>query len=86
METPAELMQMASDTLNADYQSSIERHETARKQGLWAVMYGLIPKRDGNQWCVLLGENLPEGIAAFGDTPEQAIENFQQEMTVDISG
>lgn len=27
---------------------------------------------DGNQWCVLYGENIQDGLAAFGDTPEKA--------------
>lgn len=31
-------------------------------------------KKDGNQWCVLWGENLQEGIAGFGDTPEEAMD------------
>jgi hypothetical protein len=32
--------------------------------------------RDGNQWCWLLGENLQEGIAGFGDTPYDAMLKF----------
>jgi len=32
--------------------------------------------RDGNQWCVLLGDNLQVGLCAFGDTPAQAFEAF----------
>ena len=32
--------------------------------------------QDGNQWCCLLGENLQEGIAAFGNTPDEATRNF----------
>ena len=31
---------------------------------------------DGNKWCVLYGENLQDGVCAFGDTPEQASINF----------
>ena len=31
---------------------------------------------DGNQWCALYGENLQEGVAGFGDTPELACANF----------
>jgi len=31
---------------------------------------------DGNQWCVLYGENLQEGVAGFGDTPEKAMQSF----------
>jgi len=32
--------------------------------------------REGNQWCVLLGENLQVGLCAFGDTPALAFEAF----------
>lgn len=28
---------------------------------------------DGDQWCALYGENLQEGVAGFGDTPELAM-------------
>jgi hypothetical protein len=34
---------------------------------------------DGDQWCVLLGENLMEGICGFGDTPEQAALAFDEQ-------
>lgn len=27
---------------------------------------------DGNQWCALYGDNLQEGVAGFGGTPEKA--------------
>lgn len=40
--------------------------------------YGLVPFKDGNQWCVLLGSNLQEGIAGFGNTPQQAIVAFNK--------
>ena len=29
--------------------------------------------KDGNQWCVLYGDDLQVGIAGFGDTPYKAI-------------
>lgn len=32
--------------------------------------------KDGNQWCMLLGDNLQEGIAGFGDTVAQARDAF----------
>ena len=28
---------------------------------------------DGDSWCALVGENLQEGIAGFGDTPAAAL-------------
>ncbi len=34
--------------------------------------------KDGNQYCFLLGENLQEGIAGFGDTVLEALRNFTE--------
>lgn len=34
--------------------------------------------RDGNQWCVLYGENLHDGVCGFGDTPEKASLDFDK--------
>jgi hypothetical protein len=31
---------------------------------------------DGNMWCVLLGEDIQEGLAAFGASPDEAMRNF----------
>ncbi len=31
---------------------------------------------DGNQWCALYGDNIQEGVCAFGDSPNQASRNF----------
>ena len=31
---------------------------------------------DGDQWCVLLGDDLMVGIAGFGETPELAARAF----------
>jgi hypothetical protein len=34
---------------------------------------------DGNQWCALYGENLQDGCAGFGDSPEKAMMAFDVE-------
>lgn len=34
---------------------------------------------DGNKWCCLYGDNLQEGVAAFGDTPDIASRQFDIE-------
>lgn len=47
---------------------AIEMEELCRFNLLRPKLY-----RDGNQWCVLYGENIQEGIAGFGDTPNKAI-------------
>lgn len=31
---------------------------------------------DGNQWCALYGDNLQDGVAGFGDSPEAAMQDF----------
>ena len=31
---------------------------------------------EGNMWCALYGENLQEGVAGFGKTPEGAMADF----------
>ena len=34
---------------------------------------------DGNQWCALYGDNLQDGVCAFGDTPAKAATQFDFE-------
>lgn len=31
---------------------------------------------DGDQWCALYGDNLQDGVAGFGDTPDAAMRAF----------
>lgn len=31
---------------------------------------------DGTMWCALYGDNLQQGIAGFGETPEMAVRAF----------
>lgn len=35
--------------------------------------------KDGTDWCALAGMNLQEGIAGFGSTIEEALQNFDKE-------
>lgn len=41
-----------------------------------SVMYKPRVFPDGNQWICLYGENLQEGVAAHGKTPDEAVDNF----------
>jgi len=34
--------------------------------------------QDGDQWCALYGEDLQEGCAGFGATPEEAMKSFDE--------
>ena len=33
---------------------------------------------DGDKWCALYGENLQDGVAGFGDTPDEAMREFDK--------
>ena len=35
--------------------------------------------KDGDTWCCLKGENLMEGVAGFGGTPDEATRAFDKE-------
>lgn len=35
--------------------------------------------KDGDQWCVLLGADLQEGISGFGVTPLNAVNDFNKD-------
>ena len=44
-----------------------------------SVLYRPKLSVDGNQWCALYGDNLQDGIAAFGDSPADAMSKFDRE-------
>ena len=33
---------------------------------------------DGDQWCALYGDNLQDGVAGFGDSPADAMDDFDR--------
>ena len=39
-----------------------------------------VMSKDGNQWCVLAGENMQAGIAGFGKSTWEAIADFKSEF------
>jgi len=58
--------------------------ETSERKSLWAVILGLIPYKDGDEWCVLWGIDIQVGIVGFGKTPVQAIYAFEWAMEKSI--
>lgn len=34
---------------------------------------------DGDKWCALYGDNLQDGVAGFGDSPAEAMNDFNRE-------
>lgn len=41
---------------------------------------------DGNKWCALYGENLQDGIVGFGDSPADAMWDFDRAWTAKLPG
>ena len=41
---------------------------------------------DGNQWCALYGENLQDGVAGFGESPELAFLDFDKQWVKKLEG
>jgi hypothetical protein len=41
-----------------------------------SIIYKPNISKDGNQWCVLYGKDLHDGVCGFGDTPQEAMDNF----------
>lgn len=81
---------MAMEQEYWNYKSNLDRnygdlqHEAAMNALVTEQEYKLVqmlrPKitKDGNQWCVLYGENLQDGVCGFGDTPYLAILDFNK--------
>jgi len=47
------------------------------EMNLFATLNPKISK-DGDRWCVLLGEDVITGVCGFGDTPYKAILDFNR--------
>jgi len=62
-----------------EHESRFRAAQIAEELAVFSALKPSIQK-DGDQWCVLLGDNLQEGISAFGKSPLEAIRNFNVEM------
>ncbi len=68
------LMQHVAACNAANAANQAEKVELERKRPFILLRPRMFP--DGDQWCALYGENIQNGVAAFGDTPAQAAINF----------
>jgi hypothetical protein len=59
-----------------NHQMNVELLETEQQYKRFAMLKPKIYK-DGNEWCVLYGENIIEGVAGFGNTPHQAVIDWE---------
>lgn len=58
--------------------------ESGRAASRPSVLFRPTLSLDGNQWCALLGDNLHDGLAAFGDTPDAAMRAFDAAWTAPL--
>lgn len=40
---------------------------------------------DGNQWCALYGDNLQDGVSGFGDSPADAMWDFDRQWSAKLN-
>ncbi len=73
-------------TLVAEVRSAMyEVGVSARYHRAPSVLYRPGLSIDGNQWCALYGENLQAGVAGFGDSPEEAMADFDRAFAKKLS-
>ena len=60
------------------HQMRIELLETEQQYSRFAMLKPKVYK-DGDQWCVAYGENQNEGVFGFGDTPHNAVVDWENE-------
>lgn len=73
------LMNAINHYESLQHQAKLDYHLT-KSQLVFIVAFNLKPYMDGNQWCILLGENIQEGVFGCGNSPFLAINNFNNEM------
>lgn len=44
----------------------------------------IMPYRDGNKWCILIGEDLQSGICGFGDLIYDAFIDFMKNVQTNL--
>ena len=69
MEIPSHIEQLMQDTAARD---NYRACEMARPSFILKPRLSI----DGDQWCALYGENLMNGVAGFGDSPDEAYKAF----------
>lgn len=70
--------------LNEQMNAAILAANAAEAQNRPSFLFRPKLKRDGNTWCALYGDNIQEGVAGFGSSPEKAMADFDKNWKMDI--
>ena len=68
---------------DSEHQSRLNAAIEAEEINLFALLKPTLVI-DGDKWCCLYGEDLQVGIAGFGDSPIEAIRNWNKEWYLKI--
>lgn len=63
---------------NADHVIRCAMQEIAGEYTAPSVLYRPRLSVDGSQWCALYGEDLQSGVAGFGNSPGEAMSDFNK--------
>lgn len=69
------------DTVNNNLTHEAQMNYWANKQD-YILIEALKPRFfiDGDKWCCLYGENIQDGVAGFGDSPQDAVIDWNNEF------
>ena len=59
--------------------AAIHAQEAAMELMRPCVVFKPVISLDGDKYCVLFGDNLQDGVAGFGDSPADAMADFDKE-------
>jgi hypothetical protein len=76
LNVPDYMLGNVQDLINTQIDAAKTQLLEAQRKSSWAVVLGLVPYKDGDQWCVLYGSDLQSGICGFGASPSQAMLAF----------
>lgn len=72
---------VAYETFDISHVRALAQQEVGNVGNQWSrpsVVFRPELFPDGTLWCALLGENLQEGVAGFGEAPEEAMAAFDR--------
>ena len=72
------VVQMQMAAANLDFEAARERLALTQEQLRPSYIYRPRIYPDGDQWCALMGADLQEGVAGFGDSPDSAYRAFDK--------
>ena len=62
-----------AEKINENIRNAILNFETP------SVLFKPNLSLDGDQWCAIYGDNLQEGVSGFGNSPSEAMHDFDKE-------